>query len=372
MSKNFKKAFKMLTMFALVAALLVPAISPAMAAAVKKAPTLNSEEKTILMGKTFDFNVNDAIKGSTYKWTSTNSKVAVVDERGLVTGVDKGKTNIDCTVTTTKNVRYRLRAKVTVIKPALKVEINNKVTHLNVGESYNLNITISPKSSTDIVSWTSSDKAIANPTANGIFKAAKAGTVTITAIALSGRKDSVTIQVLAAGEEYVEVEPVVVPEDPKKEETTVVAGTILSEDFAKSVGPFAARGSAMILQVNKPGADGKNGCVEVSGRTAAWNGASTDVTALVKPGKTYNVTGWVKYTDGADTEVFKITQQKDGSSWPAITGDVTVEKGKWTKLTGILTVEAGTTQCEVYFETSTNLSLSFSCDNFSIVDPTVK
>lgn len=370
MSKNFKKASKMLTMFALVAALLIPAISPAMAAAVKKAPTLNSEEETVLMGKTFNFNINDAIKGATYKWTSTNTKVAVVDERGIVTGVDKGKTNIDCIVTTTKNIRYRLRAKVTVLKPALKVEINNKITHLNVGESYNLNLTISPVSSTDIVSWTTSDKAIANPAGNGVFKALKAGTVTITATALSGRKDSVTIQVLALGEDYVEVaEPTKAPEKVEDSTPVVAPGTIFTEDFSKSVGSFTAR-SAVISQVNEVGADGKKGYLSVTGRAAAWNGASVDVTSLVKPGKSYQVTGWVKYTEGGDSEVFKISQQKNGGSWPAITGDVTVEKGQWTKLTGTMVVDADTTQCEVYFETASNATISFLCDDMVIINPT--
>lgn len=142
---------------------------------------------------------------------------------------------------------------------------------------------------------------------------------------------------------------------------------IYAEDFSKSLGEFKARaGSEDIKWVDKPGSDGKNGYVSIANRSAAWNGLVVDVTSKVKPGSAYTVTGWVKYTEGADTIDFKITQQKDGSSWPAITGVVTVKKGEWTKLTGTMTVDADTTLCEVYYETDSDASVSFLADTFSI------
>lgn len=142
---------------------------------------------------------------------------------------------------------------------------------------------------------------------------------------------------------------------------------IYSEDFAKSVGDFKGRaGSEEIKWVGKPGSDGKDGYVSIGGRSAAWNGLNVDVTSKVKPGKKYTVTGWVKYTEGPDTVDFKISEQKNGSTWPAITGPVTVKKGEWTKLTGTMTVDADTTQCEVYYETDTDASVSFLADTFSI------
>lgn len=369
MSKNCKKACKMLTAFVIAAALFLSMLTPAMAATAKKVPTLNATEKTILMGKTFDFNINNKIQGSSYAWTSNNKKVAVVDKNGIVTGVDKGSTTIYCVITTPKKITYRLKAKVTVLKPIVNLVINNKITHMNVDEVYNLNVTITPKTATDKVTWATSDKSIADPTSNGIIKAKKAGTVTITASSFSGKKDSVTIQVLGEGEAYVEAAKPVEETEKPKDKNTKATGTIIAEDFSKSTGSFEPR-SATLTHVKGKGADGERGYLSVTGRTAEWNGASIDVTALVKEGKSYDVSGWVKYDSGNATEVFKITQEKNDSSWPQITEEVEVKKGVWTQLTGTLTVEPGTTKCEVYFEMSSSANGEFICDNFVIIDPT--
>ena len=102
-------------------------------------------------------------------------------------------------------------------------------------------------------------------------------------------------------------------------------------------------------------AEGK-GYMAVVGRTINWHGAMVDVTSKVKPGATYQVTGWVRYTSGADEETFKITQQADtrkGEEYLDITGQVAVKKGEWTKLTGIMVVDPSTTKSQVYFEALT-------------------
>jgi hypothetical protein len=369
MSKICKRVIKSFTIIVLAAVLMIAGITPAMAA--EKSPTLNSTEQTILMGKEYDFNVVNEIEGSTYQWRSSNPKVAVVDANGIVKGIGKGNCNIHCIIKTPQNKNYRLLARVTVIKPAVKVVITNKIDHMNVDDSYKLNATIIPESSTDSITWSTSDKSIADPADNGAFRAKKPGVVTLTATALSGRKDSVTIRVLGEGEEYIEPEE---PEEPEVEEPveedTLPAGTVFYEGFETSTGAFVGRGSAYIQQENKPGADGKNGYLKVMGREANWHGANVDVTSYVVPGRQYEVSGWVMYTEGNATEVFKITQQKNGGSWPQITGEVTVEKGKWTKLSGIMTVDNDTVQCEVYFESPSNDYLEFLCDELLIVDPT--
>lgn len=172
-----------------------------------------------------------------------------------------------------------------------------------------------------------------------------------------------------AKKETKKAEPTKAPaKDASNGGATVANGNaVYAEDFAKSVGDFKGRaGSEEVKWVGKPGSDGKDGYVSIGGRTAAWNGLDVDVTSKVKPGKSYTVTGWVKYTEGPATVDFKISQQKNGSTWPAITGPVTVKKGEWTKLTGTMTVDADTTQCEVYYETDTDASVSFLADSFTI------
>ena len=365
MNRDYTRTFKMVATFILTVAMVLSTITPAFAAkAVKKAFVLNSDEQTICVGKTFDFNLENEAKDAKVKWSSSNTKIATVDAAsGVVKGVAKGKVNIHCVITTADKTTYRLYAKVTVVKPAVKVEINNKITSLKVGETYNLNVTITPKTANDTVTWSSSDKAIADPASNGVFKAKKAGKVTITATSFSGRKDSVTIKVISDGEEYVEEKPTVTVTP-----TPVVSKALVEEHFTSDAGNFLSRGGALIEVVKETGADGKKGCLSITNRTDVWHGASMDVTSLVKKGKTYEVTGWVKYTEGNDTEMFKITEQKNGNTWPQITGDVEVKKGVWTELKGTFTVDADTDTCEVYFETSSNATLSFLADEFVITE----
>ncbi|MDD4113966.1 MAG: Ig-like domain-containing protein, partial [Herbinix sp.] len=158
-------------------------------------PTISKKSQDILQGKRYNFNINNKVKGSTYKWKSSDTSVATVDSSGFVKGIEKGKATITCTVKTPKS-KYLLTAKVTIRKPAETIEINNKIEKIHVGERYNLNKTILPATSNDKTSWTTSDASIAKPNKNGIFTALKPGQVTITSNTISGEKDSVTIRVL--------------------------------------------------------------------------------------------------------------------------------------------------------------------------------
>ncbi len=78
-----------------------------------------------------------------------------------------------------------------------------------------------PVSTTDEVTWTSSDEEIANPSYNGFFKALKTGTVTITCTSVSGRSDSVTIKVLDATSDVVAETPAT---DTPSTETKIEGG----------------------------------------------------------------------------------------------------------------------------------------------------
>ncbi len=160
-------------------------------------PTLSKSTRNILIGKQYNLDVKNKVKNSTYQWSSGNKKIATVTQRGVVTGVSSGETSITCKVTTPKDV-YTLSCKVTIIRPASKLKISNKVTALNVGQKYNLNRTLVPSTSNDKTKWTSSDTTIASPDKNGKFTALKEGTVTITGTTLSGATDSNTILVVDA------------------------------------------------------------------------------------------------------------------------------------------------------------------------------
>ncbi|MHB8128747.1 MAG: carbohydrate binding domain-containing protein [Mobilitalea sp.] len=364
------KILKKLVTLVLASVFVLSTITSASAKEAIKLPTLNATKKTIVIGQTFNLNVSNVVKNSKFEWSSNNEKVATVNkDNGLVLGVGKGNVKITCKIQSATK-KYRVIADFTVLKPAARVTISNPVKTLEITSYYRLKTKLTPASSNDMVTWSTSDKGVANIESDGSFVAKKAGTVIITATTVSGRTDSVSIKVTGKGEvaEDTETPVEVVDEADAPVDSVKVIKEILNENFSASSGRFKARGSAAVAQTTAGiAAEGGKGYIKVSGRTANWNGAISDITDIVIPGATYRVTGWVKYTTGAEVETFMITQDrlsKEDSQWPAVSGPVDVEKNKWTKISGIMVVAPSTTQCQVYFENS-NL-IDFFVDNVVI------
>lgn len=356
MSKELRSIMKRLAVFVMAFIMTVAAFTPALAAPSKKAPSLNANEVTIVAGKSFNFNIDNKVKGSTYSWRVTNEDVAVVNEKnGIVTGVGKGTTNVFCRIGV-GDKSYLLRGKVNVLKPAVKVTITNPIEEVELGQYYHLKLEIVPKSSNDIITWSSSDDSIVKVDNDGSFAAKKPGTVTITASTVSKREDSLTIKVLGDGTEADNLDKpddVVDDAEEKPEEVIELGKTIYEEAFETSIGDFISRGSAKVTQSTAGRAGEGKGYMSVAGRTANWHGAMVDVTDKVTPGASYQVTCWVRYTSGEDYEVFKCTQQantRNGEEYIDITGEVEVKKGEWTQISGVMVVPPSATKSQVYFE----------------------
>lgn len=181
-------------MIALTTMVAVNDLSSNIAQAATK-PTISKTTRNILIGKKYNLNINNKIAKSKYKWTSSNEKIATVDNRGIVTARSKGVVDIACIITAPK-AEYRVSCKVTVREPATVFRISNKISALNRGQEYDLNRVLGPKSSNDKTTWTTSDASIAKPDSLGKFTALKEGKVTITGTTMSGKSDSVTIMVV--------------------------------------------------------------------------------------------------------------------------------------------------------------------------------
>ncbi|MDE6032062.1 MAG: Ig-like domain-containing protein [Oscillospiraceae bacterium] len=139
------------------------------------------ETASILVGATKTLAVTTTPTGAdelTYTWTSSATDVATV-ANGVVTGVAAGEAVITvkagtleatCTVTVTAET-----------KPATKVTLNKTTLTLEEEETDTLTATITPADSTDSITWTSSDTAIATVDQTGKVTAVAEGTATITA-----------------------------------------------------------------------------------------------------------------------------------------------------------------------------------------------
>lgn len=110
----------------------------------------------------------------TTKWTSSDKTVARVNSTGIVTGVKKGSATI-----TAKSGSVKKTIKVRVAPAISKVTMSKSSISLKVGKTYTLKAYVSPSGCVGGVSWKSSKTSVAT-VSNGLVKAKKAGTATIT------------------------------------------------------------------------------------------------------------------------------------------------------------------------------------------------
>lgn len=163
-------------------------VSAATPAFVKSKVTIVGE------GETSQLDIKNKVSGSKYKWSSSDTKIAKVSSKGVVTAVSKGTATIKCKITYPTKKTKTLSCKVTVTIPATKVKINNanevNNTHtMLVGESYNFNRDITPSNSSDKTYWSIDERYIdlgiinIDNSSNGKITAKKVGKTILVATA---------------------------------------------------------------------------------------------------------------------------------------------------------------------------------------------
>lgn len=163
-------------------------------------PFLNVRETTlnISIEETRQIHV-DSYSG-TLSYSSSDNKIASVDNLGKVTGVGQGNTNI--TVTASKNGKTATKTvsvNVAPITAATSVSFNPKEITLNVGETYNSeeSIIITPNNASRVFMFASNDDSVVTVDEElGIVTAIKEGTTTIEVVPLYGTGyDTLTVKV---------------------------------------------------------------------------------------------------------------------------------------------------------------------------------
>lgn len=176
-----KGFWKRLLCLVLVAALVVPMAFDLSNASAATNPTLNKTSKTLTgIGTTYILKVKNQPNNTTLIWSSSQPKVANVNGLGQVTAVGKGTTTITCLITYTDKSVMKLTSKITVKVPATAVKISNaklvnNAQQMVVGESYDFNRTLTPKTSSDKTYWVIADEDIATVNSAGVVTAVKAG-----------------------------------------------------------------------------------------------------------------------------------------------------------------------------------------------------
>lgn len=111
-------------------------------------------------------------------WSTSNDRVARVNENGLVTAVSPGTAIITAT---TEDGGKKASANVNVIIPVTGITVTPNSQILSSGATQQLNMVISPANATNRnVSWTSSNNAVATVSNAGLVRAIALGIATIT------------------------------------------------------------------------------------------------------------------------------------------------------------------------------------------------
>lgn len=133
---------------------------------------------TLVKGKSrqLTYKVTPSNAGAAYTWTSSNSKVVTVSQSGKITAKNAGSATITVKASSGASAKYKIK----VIIPATKITCSKTSLALGRGRSYKLSCRITPASSTDKVTWTSSNSQVASVNSKGTVTGKKDGTAWIT------------------------------------------------------------------------------------------------------------------------------------------------------------------------------------------------
>ncbi len=155
----------------------------------KTSTTLNKGANETLV---ITYDPEDTSDDKTVTWESSDTTVATVDANGKVTAVKAGTATITATVGTFSKI-----CTVTVVVPLESVTIDSEDFTLNRAATKTLTATKNPEDTTDesVITWSSSNTAVATVDSTGVVTAVAAGNATITATA-GEKTDTVKVTVV--------------------------------------------------------------------------------------------------------------------------------------------------------------------------------
>ena len=148
---------------------------------------LNYSDKTIYKGSHFQLKVSvspTSASNNLVTWKSSNTKVATIDEYGLVQGLIGGTSIITCKTT---DGGFQATCVVTVRELATSVKLNHSSIRIGKGKSIVLKATVKNETATNHnVKWVSSNRKVVTVNSNGKVTGLSNGHATITAKAKDG------------------------------------------------------------------------------------------------------------------------------------------------------------------------------------------
>ena len=125
-------------------------------------------------------------------WTSSNSSVATVDAKGVITAKAIGTATITAKTTNGKTATVAVTVKAV---EATSVTITASANSCSVGDTITLTAKVSPEKASQSVTWTSSNTSVATVSSSGVVTAKAVGTTTITAKTANSKTATYSITV---------------------------------------------------------------------------------------------------------------------------------------------------------------------------------
>ncbi|NHC15696.1 endo-1,4-beta-xylanase [Motilibacter deserti] len=145
--------------------------------------------------------------------------------------------------------------------------------------------------------------------------------------------------------------------------------TLASTSFETGTDGWGPRGSAQVATSEALARTGAQS-LQVTGRTANWNGPAFNALGLLQPNVTYTIGAYVRLKPGAGSERVSLTVQRDHggtSSYDSVASQVAVTDSAWTYVGGAYTFSnSDNTGITAYFE-SLNATLEFYVDDVAIL-----
>ncbi|MDE7300174.1 MAG: carbohydrate binding domain-containing protein, partial [Lachnospiraceae bacterium] len=140
-------------------------------------------------------------------------------------------------------------------------------------------------------------------------------------------------------------------------------GQTLSFTFADGNVFFTPFGSGTPAIVS--GGHDDDFAMQVTGRTAGWNGAAADLASYNAMGKTVSISYYVKTEEAIEVNVTLNGEQGGEATYNRLASSGEVAPGEWVQVTGSVEVPADYTKCVIYFE-SPSETANFTIDEVVI------
>ena len=132
-------------------------------------------------------------------------------------------------------------------------------------------------------------------------------------------------------------------------------GYLFHDTFENGQNGWSGRGSASVAGTTSKAFEGSKS-IYVTGREAAWNGASKKLSGSFKAGQSYSFSSNVMFTEGDETDTFYMKLQytgADNETYYDSIAEGTANKGQWVQLANTnYEIPAGATNLVIYVETA--------------------